>query len=265
MTLLLEELEIPMISYGEARIRLEPSPKRVRAYVEGLPVIDSRRALLMFERGHLPVYYFPKQDVRMDLLTPRLSDRDPGPKGPATLWTLESGERTVDDLLFSYEDAPSGCPELGGLISMYWSKMDSVFEEDEEVFGHARDPHHRIETLRTSRHIKVVGNGQTVAETTRAVMLLESHLPVRYYIPKVDCRLDLLAPSPTVSVCPYKGKASQYWSAGDVADAAWCYPAPTLECAAITNHIAFFHERVQLFVDGAEIPRPEMPWAKQVR
>ncbi len=79
---------------------------------------------------------------------------------------------------------------------MYWSKMDSVFEEGEEVFGHARDPHHRIETLRTSRHVKVVGNGQTIAETTRAVMLLESHLPVRYYIPKVDCGSTCLLPAP---------------------------------------------------------------------
>lgn len=257
----LEELQMPTAA-GDDRIRLEPSPKRVRAFVAGIPVIDSYRALLMFERRHLPVYYFPKQDVRMDLLTQRPSGRRPGPKGAATLWTLKVGDQVVEDALFSFEESPPGCPDLSGLIAMYWAKMDSVFEEEEEVFGHARDPYHRIETLPTSRHIKVVGNGQTLAETRRAVMLLESHLPPRYYIPKLDCRLDVLEASPTETLCPYKGTATQYWSAGELADVAWCYPAPTLECAQIANHIAFFQERVQIYVDGEPVPEVATPWSK---
>jgi uncharacterized protein (DUF427 family) len=257
----LEDLDIP-IPTGDDRIRMEPSSKRLRVFVQGVQVIDSTRVLLMFEPRHLPVYYFPKQDVRMDLLTPKASTRPPGPKGPATLWTLQIGDRVVENAFFSFEESPPECPELGGLIAMYWAKMDSVFEEEEEVFAHARDPYHRIETLRTSRHIKVVSNGETLAETRRAVMLLESHLPPRYYIPKLDCRLDLLEASSTSSLCPYKGEATQYWSAGEVADVAWCYPTPTLECAPIANHVAFFQERVEIYVDGVRSQEVVTPWSR---
>lgn len=142
----LEDLQIPFINYGSDEIRLDPCPKRVRAFVEGHAVIDSTRAQMMREPGHLPVYYFPKQDVRMDLLTPNRSPEKPGRKGGATLWSLRVGERTVEEALFSYEESPAGCPDLSGLIGMYWSRMDAVFEQDEEVFAHARDPYHRIET-----------------------------------------------------------------------------------------------------------------------
>jgi uncharacterized protein (DUF427 family) len=257
----LEELELPT-GPDDNRIRLERSPKRVRAFVQGLAVVDSTKVLLMLEPRHLPVYYFPKQDVRMDLLTPRSSARAPGPKGPATLWTLRVGDRVVEDALFSFEESSPECSDLSGLIAMYWAKMDTVFEEEEEVFGHARDPYHRIETLPTSRPIKVVSNGQTLAESVRAVMLLESHLPPRYYIPKLDCRLDILTPSPATSLCPYKGRATQYWSAGEGPDVAWCYPAPTLECALIANHIAFFQERVEIYVDEELVPEAQTPWSR---
>jgi uncharacterized protein (DUF427 family) len=259
---LLEDLRIPTIDYGSGEIRLDPSPKRVRALVDGCVVIDSGRVLLMREPQHLPVYFFPKQDVRIDLLTPGQSPEEPGAKGRATLWTLQVGERTVEDAMFSYEESPAGCPDLSGLIGMYWSRMDAVFEEDEEVIAHARDPHHRIETLRSSRNVRVVSEGQVLAETNRPVMLLESNLPPRFYIPKLDCRLDVLTPSPTVSTCPYKGHATQYWSAGDVADVAWCYPVPFLECAQIANHLAFFQERVEVYVDGVLMAKAVTAWSR---
>jgi uncharacterized protein (DUF427 family) len=258
---LLEDLRIPTINYGSVEIRLDPCPKRVRALVDGCAVIDSARVLIMREPQHLPVYYFPKQDVRMDLLTPGQSSEEPGAKGRATLWSLSVGDRIVEEALFSYEESPPGCPDLSGLIGMYWSRMDAIFEEDEEVFAHARDPDHRIETLRSSRNVQVVSEGRVLAETGRPVMLLESSLPPRFYIPKLDCRLDVLTPSPTVSTCPYKGHATQYWSAGRVADVAWCYPAPFLECAPIGNHIAFFQERVEVYVDGVLMPKALTPWS----
>lgn len=253
---LLEKLRIPMIDYGNSQILLEPCPKRVRAYVGGVPVIDSIQALMMCEPQHLPVYLFPQRDTRMDLLSARESSDDTGLKGKATLWTLQVGERIVQDALVSYDR-----PELSGLIGMYWSRMDSVFEEDEEVFVHARHPGQRIETLRTSRNVRVVSQGQILAETDRAVMLLETHLPPRFYIPKLDCRLEVMAPSPTQSACPYKGRATQYWSAGDLADVAWCYPAPTLQCTPIANHIAFFQERVEIWVDGEVMAQPATEWS----
>lgn len=198
----------------------------------------------------------------MDLLTPSASERPAGRKGPATLWSVETGSGTVGDAFFSYEQAPAGCPELSGLIGMYWARMESIFEEEEEVFGHARDPRHRIEVLRTSRHVRVAAGGVTLAETHRPVMLLETNLPTRFYIPKLDVHFDRLLPSESTSVCPYKGRATQYWSlpAGR-ADVAWCYPFPRLECSLMANHVAFYSELVDVYVDGVPLARQESPFA----
>jgi uncharacterized protein (DUF427 family) len=262
MGFLLEDFEIPLIQYGGDALRLEPCPKRVRAFAAGEQVVDSRRVVMVLETGHLPVYYFPKEDVRMDLLTPAPSDRPPGRKGPGTLWSLKGEAGEVEGAFFSYEEAPEGCPDLGGLIGMYWARMDRIYEEDEEVFGHARDPRHRIEVLRTSRHIRVADGDVTLAESTRPLMLLETNLPPRYYIPKLDVSFKKLRLSQTTSMCPYKGFATQYWSTPDGRDVAWCYPAASLECALISNHVAFFSERVDLYVDGVAQERERTPWSE---
>ncbi len=102
---------------------------------------------------------------------------------------------------------------MAGYIAFYWSKMDAWYEEDERAFAHARDPYKLMDTRRSSRHVRVALNGTMVADTTRPTLLFETGLPVRYYIPREDVRMDLLTPSPTRTQCAYKGEAS-YWSAG---------------------------------------------------
>jgi uncharacterized protein (DUF427 family) len=259
---LLEEMEIPQIRYGPEDIRLEPIPKRVRAFAAGEPVVDSNRAQIMFEAGYLPVYYVPKDDVRMELLKPRPSVRPAGRKGPGTVWAVESDAGRVEDAFFSYEETPEGCPDLSGLIGMYWARMDTIFEEEEEVFGHARDPYHRVEVLRSSKHIRVAAGDVTLAETNRPMMLLETNLPVRYYIPKLDVRFDRLTPSDYTSMCPYKGKATQYWSVPDgKQNVGWSYPFPRLECSLIANHVAFYSEMVDVYVDGVKQDARNSPFA----
>jgi uncharacterized protein (DUF427 family) len=85
---------------------------------------------------------------------------------------------------------------------------------------------------------------------------------VRYYLPKLDVRLDLLTPTSTVTKCPYKGQA-RYWSTGGVEDAAWSYTYPLPAMASLTAHIAFFQERVdELWVDGEQVDRPHTPWSR---
>jgi uncharacterized protein (DUF427 family) len=144
--------------------------------------------------------------------------------------------------------------------------MDSWLEEDEEVFVHARDPYHRIDVLDSSRPIRVMVAGETVAETTRPRLLYETTLPVRYYIPKSDVRLDLLQESDTETACAYKGTTSKYWKAktasGTLRDVAWCYESPNPEVARIAGRVSFFNERVDaIFVDGKEVPRPHTQWS----
>jgi uncharacterized protein (DUF427 family) len=142
--------------------------------------------------------------------------------------------------------------------------VDAWFEEDDEVFVHARDPYHRVDVLNSSRHVRVEIDGATVAASRRPRLLFETGLPTRYYLPKADVRMDLLEPTDTTTRCPYKGEAI-YWSArigGQLReDVVWSYPYPIPEIPKIEHLLAFFNERVDLYVDGELQVRPQTPWS----
>ena len=247
-------------------IRLEPVAKRVRPFVGGVAIADSCHVMMMFETARLPVYYFPIEDVRTDLLVAGGKTVASDLKGDASYYAITVDSRTVDDAAWRYLHPPAGCPAIAGLIAFHWKLMDDWFEEDDEVFVHARDPYHRIDVLGSSREVRVVVGGQTVALTRRAQFLFETGLPVRYYVPREDVRMDLLQPSPMKTACAYKGPTSWYWQAqaadGSVQDIAWCYENPAPEVGAIAGRIAFFNERVDAIeVDGKEVPGPRTRWS----
>ena len=132
-------------------------------------------------------------------------------------------------------------------MTFEWSKMDAWFEEDDEVYVHARDPYKRVDVLHSSRHVSVVVAGELVAETRRPSLLFETGLPTRYYLPKADVRMERLIPNAKETRCPYKGLASYYsvrTGAAIVPDIAWCYRHPIPECSKIENLVCFFNERV---------------------
>jgi len=240
------------------RVRIEDGPKRVRVYLGGELVADSTSTKLVWEVPYYPAYYFPLDDVRMELLTPSAHSEHSPSRGEAEYFTVKGGDREVDDAAWHYPDSP--LEDLRGLVRFEWGALDNWFEEDEEVFVHPRDPHTRVDILNSSRHIEVMVNGVKVAETHRPTLLFETGLPTRYYVPKVDVRLDLLTPTDTQSGCPYKGFA-RYWSvkAGDetVEDLAWSYPTPLPESTKIAGLVSFYNERVDLIVDGQPQERPK--------
>jgi uncharacterized protein (DUF427 family) len=247
-------------------VRIEPIGKRVRAFVGGVAIADSCRVMMMFETARLCVYYFPVEDVRTDLLVATSKVVRSPAKGDATYYSIAVDGRTVENAAWRYLDPPAGCPEIANLVAFHWKPMDAWFEEDDEVFVHARDPYHRIDVLDSSREVRVVVAGQVVAVTRRARFLFETGLPVRYYIPKEDVQTDLLQPSRTKTACAYKGLTSEYWQAttadGKVGDIAWCYEAPAHEVARIAGMVAFFNERVDaIYVEGKEMPRTQTPWS----
>ena len=98
-----------------------------------------------------------------------------------------------------------------------------------------------------------------LADVAAALVLHETGLPPRWYLPKVDVRMDLLDPTDLVSHCPYKGQA-EYWSArvGDelVENIVWSYRTPLPESEGVAGHVAFYDEQVDLFVDGERRERP---------
>ncbi len=259
------EQTVKQMKQNEQRITLEPSPRWVRVLFNGEYVADSKQVILLREAGHLPVYYFPRADVRSELLTASEQSTHCPHKGDATYWHVSVGERTVENAVWSYPEPLPHAPDLSEYMAFYWEKMDGWFEEDQEIFVHPRDPHKRVDVCASSRHIRVVVAGETVAETNRPHLLFETGLPTRYYIPKVDARLDLLVPSSQQTRCPYKGTA-EYCSVqvGEtlVEDIVWFYRQPEVAVASIQNMLCFFNEKVDaIYIDGELEEKSETPWS----
>lgn len=247
-------------------VQLEKSPKWLRVVFAGTTIAESKRAILLREDGCLPVYYFPKEDLRSELLVASKKRNACPFKGEACFWSLKVGERVAEDAAWSYPDPKPECVELRDLFAFEWNKMDRWYEEEEELFVHPRDPYKRIDVIRSSRHVRVEAAGAILADSRRPTLLFETNHPVRYYLPMEDVGSCLLQPSPTKSRCPYKGIAS-YWSAQVGAqalpDLAWSYPEPLPEVDKIRGLICFFQEReAKLFVDGEPIPKPATKWAR---
>jgi len=246
------------------RVRLEPTERRIRVVLSGTTVGDTRRAQLLYLPPPHNAYAFPREDLRWDLIHESGgTDSVPG-LGKIKLWSVEAGGKTAENAAWTVPQPPADLDALAGLAMFRWNLMDAWYEEDDEVFVHPRDPGHRVDVLNSSRHVKVLVDGDLVAETRRPRLLFETSLPVRYYIPKLDVRMDLLEPTDTATRCPYKGVAS-YWSvrAGGTVhkDLAWSYRAPIPECPKIDNLICFYNELVDLEVDGEPLERPRTPWS----
>ncbi len=243
---------------------LEDSPRRVRVVFNGETVADSRRVKLLHETGHLPIYYFPMEDVRPDLLeTTEHSTHCPF-KGDASYWSVKVGDEVAENAVWGYPEPLDAAPPISGLVAFYWGKMDQWYEEDEEIFVHPRDPYHRVDVLASSRRVKISVNGETVAETERPKILFETGLPPRYYIPPEDVREEALAPSELKTQCPYKGEASyKTVNAGGerVENLVWFYPDPIPEVEKVRDHLCFFNEKVDIEVDDEAQERPRTPWS----
>ncbi len=248
------------------RITFEHSPRRVRVKFNGETIADSDAAHLLFETRHLPIYYFPRADVRMDLLRATEHHSYCPYKGTASYWSIAVGDRVSENAVWFYPEPFAEVAAIEDYVAFYWNRVDHWFEEDDEIFVHARDPYKRVDVVNSSRPLQVIVGGETVAETTRARFLYETRLPTRYYIPPEDVRMDLLIPSEKVTACPYKGTA-RYYSVkiGDrvFPDIVWFYPDPIAECPKIKNYLCFFNEHVdEIRLDGVPVPRPVTPWSK---
>ena len=242
------------------RVELEPTPRRLRVVFNGETVADTTRGMLMYETRHLPAYYFPLDDIRMDLMTPTDNATHCPFKGDASYWTLKVGDREAENALWSYEAPFVEVPFLQGYGAFYWDRVDHWYEEDEEIFVHPRDPYKRIDAIPSSREVRVVVGGETVAQSARGHFLFETNMPTRYYLPRADVEMELLAPTERRTSCPYKGDASYYSvriGSQVFEDVVWTYPDPVRESAPIKDYLCFYNDRVDAVeVDGTPIAKP---------
>ena len=238
------------------RVRVEKSDKRVRAMLGGEIVVDSFKPLLVWEVPYYPTYYFPAEDVQTDLLVETGETRRSPSRGEATQYVVKAGIGEGAAYAFLEPEIK----ELQGYYAFVWKTLDHWFEEDEEVFVHPRDPYSRIDIVPSGRRVRVEIEGVTVADTTNASFLFETGLPTRYYIPKTDVRMALLTPTDLATACPYKGTA-RYWSAtidGETHDnIVWGYDSPLPESQKVAGLVAFYNEKVDIFIDEVSLDRPK--------
>lgn len=240
------------------RVRVEDAQKRVRVYLGGEVIADTTNAKLVWEKPYYPTYYFPAADVKTDQLVATGETTRTPSRGEAEIHTVKAAKAEAEGAARWY--VTSAIDEISGHVSFHWPSMDAWFEEDEQVYVHPRDPYTRIDVLQSSRHIRVVVGGVTVADTHKPRLLFETDLPMRYYIPKTDVRLDLLESSDTTSACPYKGMANYYSVVVDgerYDDIVWWYQHPVAESAGIAGYVSFYNEKVDIYVDGQLEDRPK--------
>jgi len=242
---------------------VEPVPRRVRAFLGGRTIVDTTQARYVWEWPGFPQYYVPLTDVLRDVLVDEGTTEET-PRGDMRLFGLK-----VDDAHRPHAAKVLSAAKVDGLddtVRFEWSAFDAWFEEDEQVFVHPRSPYTRIDVLRSSRRLRVESKGVMLAETSSPIMLFETGLPTRYYLNRTDVDFTRLVPSDTVTECPYKGTTSAYWSAR-VADAlhpdiAWSYDFPTREVLPIAGLVAFYNEKVDLFLDGQPLERPQTQFGR---
>ena len=263
-------------------LRHEPIDKRIRGVLGGATVIDSTRALLVWEpRRVVPDYAVPEDDLDAEVRPAPDGSSDVAGHGVEAMGAPRLGDRIVLDpsvpfdvrstegeaLVLRCGDCEARAfrpadPDLAGYLIVDFHGFDAWFEEDERNLGHPRDPFHRIDIVHSSRDVRVELGGEPLAETSDPYLLFEPPLPVRFYLPAEDVRMDLLEPSDKRTFCAYKGEAS-YFSHRAAPDVAWTYIDPLREAAEVTDRIAFFNEHVDVLVDGERLGRPITPWSRR--
>ncbi|MFL4473848.1 DUF427 domain-containing protein [Paeniglutamicibacter sp. MACA_103] len=250
-------------------LRYEPTAKRVRANLGGQPVLDTTRALLLWEpRRIVPIYAVPEADVLAELAESRAevagAPEEAQVLTPDDAFALHTAAGTAMDVRVPGHTLEAAAfrladPDLPGIVLLDFRAFDWL-EEDQPILAHPRDPFHRIDIVPSSRHVRVEFEGMHLADSAHPVVLFETHLPPRYYLPRADVAWDALLATARTSQCPYKGTANYWALASGGREVAWSYPDSLPESAAIAGLVAFYNERTDVIVDGHRLARPDSPF-----
>lgn len=253
-------------------LRYQPTAKRIRVCLGGEPVADTCDAVLVWEpRRVVPTYAVPRDAFTAQLVPAGGDSGDdaiPGFLDPSVPFTEHTCPGTGFDVIAGDETGAAAAyqpedPDLAGYLILDFATFEWR-EEDEHIVAHPHDPFHRIDVLRSRRHIRIELDGRPLAESTRSALLFETSLPTRCYLPREDVTA-ALAPSPTVTYCAYKGRAAYFSLPGGPADVAWTYHEPLLEAEPVRDRICFYDEHVDVIVDGVRRERPVTPWSNRTK
>jgi uncharacterized protein (DUF427 family) len=249
-------------------LRYEPTGKRIRVSLDGVLVADTRHARLVWEpRRVVPTYAVPGSSLSARLEPTNIALPPPSSPilDPSNPFAMHTCAGTSFDVVRNGGRAAAGAfrpddPDLAGYVVLDFAAFEWL-EEDEPIVAHPHDPFHRIDILRSSRHVRIELDGRLLAESKEPMLLFETNLPVRFYLPRAQVVIDL-EPSDTATYCAYKGRASYFSLQGGPRDIAWYYREPLREAEPVRDFVSFFDERVDVVVDGERQERPVTPWSR---
>jgi uncharacterized protein (DUF427 family) len=237
---------------------VEPVPRRIRAMLGDETVLDTTRALYLWEWPYYPQFLIPVGDVDPEALTVEERTHKVS-RGTVVPVGLHAGG--VDRPAAGRRYTESRVEGIVDHVRFEWDALDAWFEEDEQVFVHPRNPYARVDALRSTRTVRVELEGVLLAESSAPVMVFETGLPTRYYLDRSAVDFTHLRPTDTVTSCPYKGRTSAYWSVeagGELhPDLAWSYDFPTRQLLPIAGLVTFYNEKLDISIDGELEERPE--------
>ena len=200
-----------LLASGFDRVRFEPTAKRIRAVLGVSPFWTARGRCLSGNRAaschRMPFRWTTCAAGWFRRPAAAEATDDTGFRMPAVYsrpvldpsvpFAVHTAEGQVVDLLMGGQSRPGAgyCPadaDLDGYVILDFSALDSWYEEDEVNVAHPRDPFHRIDVLASSRHVSLVLNGQVLADSSRPILLFETMLPTRYYMPREDVQAELI-------------------------------------------------------------------------
>jgi uncharacterized protein (DUF427 family) len=254
-----------MSGYPQAIVpvdHVEPVPRRVRAELGGHVVLDTTQALYLWEWPAYPQFLIPVDDVDPEALVDEghVSNLS---RGRVARVGLRAGD--VERKGAGRRFVESTIPGIVDTIRFDWAALDAWYEEDEQVFVHPRNPYSRVDALRSGRTVRIELDGLVLADSSAPVAVFETGLPPRWYLERTAVDFTHLRPSDTETACPYKGRTTGYWSVQTsealYPDLAWTYDFPTAPLLPIAGLVAFYDEKVDVFLDGVEQERPVTPFS----
>lgn len=230
----------------------EPLRRRMRVRFGEEWIADSEHVVLLHEPGRYPVAYFPRDDIAANVLERSEHTSEHRDLGATTWYVVNAGEQSARRGAWEHVDLPGYAGDLRDRVAFAWRAMDSFYEEDERIVGHAADMYHRIDIRRTARRLLVRSGDTIVAETSRPLVLYESGFAPRWYVPRDDVDESRLTADATETFCPYKGICS-YYDVGGARRAAWSYRDAYTEVDRISDLVSFEPDKVIVELDGRQL------------
>ena len=160
----------------------EPYRRRMRAKLGDELVLDSRHGML-YEFGQLPRCYFPREDLRMDLLEPNGQTKQSPLTGETVYWRLRADGHLVERAALSHSETPDDAPDLDGYVSLFCERARRVVRGGQARFRHVRDPYHRVDALPTSLPGAGAARGRACRRDRAGEGDLRDRTTARWYIP----------------------------------------------------------------------------------